>query len=72
MISITHCPNCGSGAVRPIRRDWTGETRGKSYTVPRLAFHECPDCGERIFDREAMRRIEERSPAFAGSISRPA
>jgi len=41
-----------------------GEFRGQPYTVPDLEFYECPDCGERIYDREAMRKIEAYSPAF--------
>ena len=30
-----------------------------------LEFHECPACGEKVFDREAMRKIQTHSPAFA-------
>lgn len=37
-----------------------------------VSFHECPDCGERVFDREAMRRIESRSPAFVKPARRTA
>jgi predicted RNA-binding Zn-ribbon protein involved in translation (DUF1610 family) len=33
--------------------------------VPNLEFYECPDCGERIYDRDAMRKIEAHSPAYA-------
>jgi YgiT-type zinc finger domain-containing protein len=65
MIGITVCPSCAGSKVRLVQRDWTGEFEGQSYTVPRLDFYECPDCGERIYDREAMRRIEACSPAFA-------
>jgi hypothetical protein len=25
---------------------------------------ECPDCGERLFDHDAMRKIETYSPAY--------
>ena len=67
MIEITHCPTCGSGEIKKVRRNWTGNFKGKSYTVPKLEFHECPVCGERVFGREAMQRIEARSPAFAKS-----
>jgi hypothetical protein len=42
-------------------RDFQGQT----HTVPNLEFHECLDCGERIYDREAMRKIEAYCPAFA-------
>ena len=28
-------------------------------------FHECPACGEKVYDREAMRKIEAHYPAFS-------
>ncbi len=65
MIQITVCPSCDSTEIRTVRQDWTGKFQGRLYTVPSLEFYECPDCGERIYDREAMRRIEAHSPAFA-------
>jgi YgiT-type zinc finger domain-containing protein len=64
MIRITVCPTCGGSNIKKTRQDWTGEFRGQPYTVPDLEFYECPDCGERIYDREAMRNIESCSPAF--------
>jgi hypothetical protein len=36
---------------RSAELDW--DFQGKSYTVPELEFHECPVCGERVFDRES-------------------
>jgi hypothetical protein len=33
--------------------------------VPNLEFEECPNCGERLYDHDAMRKIEEHSPAYA-------
>jgi len=65
MIRITICPSCGSDKIKKVRQDWTGKFQGQVYTVPTLEFYECPDCGERIYDRQAMRRIEAYSPAFA-------
>jgi YgiT-type zinc finger domain-containing protein len=47
-----------------VRRDWTGEFQGRTYHVEGLELHECPACGEQVFDREAMRGIEAQSPAF--------
>jgi YgiT-type zinc finger domain-containing protein len=64
MIKITTCPSCNSKKVRKVRRDWSGQFKGQVYRVPNLEYYECPDCGERVYDREAMRRIEEHSPAF--------
>ncbi|HMF20339.1 MAG TPA: YgiT-type zinc finger protein [Gemmataceae bacterium] len=65
MMKITVCPNCGSNKIKQVRKTWTGKFKGKSYKVPNLEFHECPVCGEKIYDREAMRKIEACSPAFA-------
>jgi YgiT-type zinc finger domain-containing protein len=48
-----------------VRRDLAGEFEGRVYTVPDLEFFECPACGEKVFDKAAMRKIEGCSPAFA-------
>ena len=63
-LQIRHCPTCGSAKIRRVRRRVTRAFRGHTYTVPSLSFHECPDCGERLYDRRAMRQIEGRSPAY--------
>jgi hypothetical protein len=42
----------------------TRKYRGKPYTVPALEFHECPQCGEKLYSPEAMREIEAVSPAY--------
>jgi len=47
-----------------VKQDWRGEFQGQVYLVPDLEFYECPDCGERIYDRQAMREIEVHSSAF--------
>jgi YgiT-type zinc finger domain-containing protein len=64
-LNITHCPTCGSDQIKTVCRDWTGTYRGQTYIVPALSFYECPVCGERVFDREAMGKIQTTSPAFA-------
>jgi len=64
MLKITVCPSCGSEKIKKVRRDWTGTYQDQAYIVAKLAFYECPRCGERVYDREAMRRIEAQSPAF--------
>jgi YgiT-type zinc finger domain-containing protein len=63
-LEITTCPSCGSKKIRRLQRNWTGNFNGKKYTVPNLEYYECPDCGEKVYDREAMRKIEAHSPAF--------
>ena len=67
MIKVTTCPSCNSNRIRKVRRNWLGQFKGKTYTVPNLEYYDCPDCGEKVYDREAMRRIEESSPAFEKS-----
>lgn len=70
MLKITTCPTCGSNKIKKVKRDWTDDFQGESYTVPALEFHECPDCGERLYDRDAMRKIESYSPAYAKARKR--
>lgn len=62
---ITVCPSCRSHAIKKVRRNWTGHVNGQAYVVPSLEYHACPQCGENVYDREAMRKIEAHSPAFA-------
>jgi len=64
MIEITICPSCGSDKIKKVRRNLVSQFQGHTYKVPSLKFHECPDCGERIYDRQAMQKIESFSPAF--------
>jgi len=71
-LKIKTCPTCGSGEIKKVKKDWKGEYRGKKYSVPSLSFYECPDCGERVYDRDAMHRIEERSPALGKAYRKKA
>ena len=63
-LKINICPTCGSEKIKKVRRNLMGRFAGRSYAVPSLEFYECPDCGEKVYDREAMRKIEATSPAF--------
>ena len=64
-VAFTKYSTCGSDKIKKVRRQWTGKFHGQAYLVPRLEFHECPACSEKVYDREAMRKIEAHSPAFA-------
>lgn len=64
-LEITVCPSCGSDKIAEVCRDVTKTVNGQTYTVPALEFFECPNCGEKIYDREAMRRIEAYSPSYS-------
>lgn len=61
---ITRCPTCGSAKIRRLRKTVTRTHAGRTYVVPDLAFWDCPACGERVYDREAIRQIAARSPAY--------
>jgi len=63
-LEVSECPTCGSTRIKKLRRNWRDTYRGKAYVVPNLEFWECPDCGERLYDRDALRKIEAHSPAY--------
>jgi YgiT-type zinc finger domain-containing protein len=69
MKPILICPSCGSKHIKKVRRNLHGIYQGQKYTVKNLEYHECPDCGEKVYDREAMQAIESQSPAFAKSTT---
>jgi YgiT-type zinc finger domain-containing protein len=62
---VPACPTCGSTQFRPVREDWAGSYAGKRYVIRKLRYFRCSQCGERVYDPSAMRRIQEASPAFA-------
>ncbi len=61
---IKTCPTCGSDKIKRVVRDVTRNYKGKTYFVPALEFYECPNCGEKVYDRDAMLKIEANSPAY--------
>lgn len=65
VVALTKCPTCGSDKIKKVGRKWAGKFHGRTYSVPRLEFHECPVCGEKVYDRGAMRKIGAHSPALA-------
>ena len=64
MRTITVCPSCGSDKIKRLRRNWTGTFKDQTYIVPNLVYYTCPGCGEKVYDREALQKIEAYSPAF--------
>lgn len=69
-LQITVCPSCGSGRIERAVRDVVRRHEGQEYVVPAVTFYECPDCGEKVYDREAMLKIEACSPAYKKSSAR--
>jgi YgiT-type zinc finger domain-containing protein len=47
-----------------VARNLIRSYKGQTYAVPRVEFYECPNCGEKVYDREAMLKIEACSPAY--------
>jgi YgiT-type zinc finger domain-containing protein len=62
---ISTCPACGSTAIRAVQEDWSDSYAGKTYVVRNLRYFHCAQCGEKVYDPSAMRRIQAASPAFA-------
>ncbi|MGA2500214.1 MAG: YgiT-type zinc finger protein [Tepidisphaeraceae bacterium] len=67
MLDIRICPTCGSKRIRVVCRSVTRNFKGRSYEVPDVQFHECPDCGEKLYGREAMQKLESYRPKLKAS-----
>ncbi len=63
--AISVCPTCGSPAIQKVRGSWTGTYRGETYTLKELEYYSCPNCHEKVYSPEAMRRIQQASPAYS-------
>jgi YgiT-type zinc finger domain-containing protein len=69
-MEITFCPSCGSERIKKITATVTREFEGTTYSVPDVTYYVCPDCGEELYDGEAVRKIQAESPAFRERVSR--
>jgi len=65
MLQIKTCPTCGSKRIKLVCRPVTRTFKGQTYQVPDVEFHECPDCGEKLYGREAMQKLESYHPKAA-------
>ena len=63
-LQIRICPTCGSDKIRRVVRDIARKYEEQTYTVPKVGFYDCPHCGEKVYDHEAMLKIKEYSPAY--------
>jgi YgiT-type zinc finger domain-containing protein len=61
---IKTCPTCGSDRIKRVVRDVIRRHKSRTYTVPSVEFYDCPNCGERVYGREAMLKIEDYSPVY--------
>lgn len=69
MVNLKTCPTCGGKHIHKVCRTVTRSARGGSYTVPRLVFYECPDCGEQVYSPEAMEKIEAHRPKLTKAVA---
>lgn len=70
-MDIITCPSCGSRNIKKVRRAVSHEIDGETYTVPGITYHACAECGERVYDGNAVSKMQAASPAFRGApISR--
>jgi YgiT-type zinc finger domain-containing protein len=67
---ISICPTCGSPAIKKVCGTWTGTHQGETYTVKGLEYYSCPNCHEKVYSPEAMRKIQQASPAYASQTAR--
>jgi YgiT-type zinc finger domain-containing protein len=63
-LQIKTCPTCGSDKIQLVVKDIVRKYKGQTYTVPGVEFYECSNCGEKVYDKAAIRKIEEHSPAY--------
>jgi YgiT-type zinc finger domain-containing protein len=61
---ITKCPTCGSKRIRRVRRDVSIDVGNLHYVTPDVEFEKCPNCGEEIFDLDAMEKIQAYRPSL--------
>jgi len=62
MLDMRTCPTCGSTRLKRVRRGVRRTVGGEKYIVPAVEFHECPDCGEKLYSRQAMQKVESFRP----------
>ena len=55
---ISACPACWSTAIRAVQKDWSERYADKRYVVRNLRYFHCTQCGEKLYDPNAMRRIQ--------------
>ena len=64
MLKIKSCPTCGRRNLRLVTRDVPCNFGGQKYVAPAVRFHECPECGEKLYDRDALRQMQNHRPAM--------
>jgi YgiT-type zinc finger domain-containing protein len=57
--SDIRCPTCGQPDLRRVFRDVTTRAAGRVLVVHDVEVDECENCGERLYDLPALRRIRD-------------
>jgi YgiT-type zinc finger domain-containing protein len=63
-MNINTCPSCGNTKIKKIRGPVSHQFKGETYTVPGVTYYACPECGERVYDSDAVSKMQAASPAF--------
>lgn len=66
-LMINKCPTCGSENIQFVVKDLPRNYKGQTYIVPNIGVYECSNCGEKVFNRNALQKIREHSPAYLKS-----
>ena len=69
--TVSVCPASGSRRIERLCGKWGCSYKGKPYEVAHLEYYSCPDCGEKVYPPEAMRRIQEASPGYSQRAAQP-
>ena len=56
---VPYCPTCGSKNIHRRKSDVTFPWRGGKKVVRDLLIEVCDHCGEKLFDLEASRKVDE-------------
>ena len=64
ILHIKTCPTCGSDKIKRVVRGVTRKYKGQTYIVPKVGFYDCPNCGGKVYDHEALLKIGAYSPAY--------
>jgi YgiT-type zinc finger domain-containing protein len=53
---------CGGKRIKKVRRAFEHMFHGEQVKVRNVECYECPDCGERIYDPDAVDKVLSASP----------
>lgn len=69
-MQIKTCPTCGSRRIKQVTEDVPCDFGGHAYISKDITFYSCPAYGERVYGREAMRRMEAQRPQMHRTLGK--